>query len=171
MTDGDKGMKKIERTPVSNFFVAVRISDLDELEQRAEFQDNLLSNILTDIDYNAKKYLDRTKISEKIIKDFISCFAKGSEELYLASFNEMICLQDATTYMQEQKTKIDALKDLNPEVPCPECNDHENEQMICVFCMEKGKVPLTKSQEYRIKELEELLQLHRENDKIAGAME
>ena len=73
----------------------------------------------------------------------------------------------------------------NPLVDCPEhCEEgwHDTHDPIfgvipCDTCKD-GKVPLTKAQEYRIKTLEseiagleELLQLHRENDKIAGAME
>ena len=79
---------------------------------------------------------------------------------------------------QEQQKKIDERKALNPDVQCPVC---EGKRVIfnlrCGFCKD-GRVPLTKAQEYRIKELEaeierleELLQLHRENDKILGAME
>ena len=70
-----------------------------------------------------------------------------------------------------QQNEIDALKALNPDVTCPVC---EGKRVIfnlrCGFCKD-GRVPLTKAQEYQIKQLEELLQLHRENDKILGAME
>ena len=79
---------------------------------------------------------------------------------------------------QLQQKKIDALKALNPDVQCPArgCNgtgyiSTQLGPIVCGTCDEKGTVPLAKAQEYRIKELEELLQLHRENDKIAGAME
>ena len=91
---------------------------------------------------------------------------------------------------QEQQKKIDERKALNPDVQCPVC---EGKRVIfnlrCGFCKD-GRVPLTKAQEYKlnhyytsaatsvikeleagIERLEELLQLHRENDKIAGAME
>lgn len=84
---------------------------------------------------------------------------------------------------QHQQKKIDTLGAENPQVMCPTYRGEkhgftDDGWTACNCCNETGKVPLTKAQEYRIKELEaeierlkELLQLHRENDRIAGAME
>jgi hypothetical protein len=47
---------------------------------------------------------------DKIVKYFISCFAKDHEELYLVSFNEKQCLEDATDHMKAQQKKIDELE-------------------------------------------------------------
>lgn len=86
----------------------------------------------------------------------------------LAIKNDMITALNLT---------IDTLKALNPDVPCPVCGgsgydkneDFKDALGKCGYCT-NGTVPLTKAQEYRIKELEaeierlkEFLQLHREN--------
>lgn len=78
---------------------------------------------------------------------------------------------------QEQQKIIDTLKAPNPDVDCPECGGKKghlqqkrypddnsgvvdfygnpvNEWNPCDTCKGEGTVPLTKAQEYRIKELE-----------------
>lgn len=68
---------------------------------------------------------------------------------------------------QEQQKIIDELKAENPDAPCPVCGGRgrtyecfpENEQELdtptvpCYNC-NNGRLPLTKAQEYRIRELE-----------------
>lgn len=54
---------------------------------------------------------------------------------------------------QAQQKKIDALKALNPDVPCPAIHLCVV-GYVCSLCGTSGTVPLTKAQEYRIKELE-----------------
>ena len=72
---------------------------------------------------------------------------------------------------QEQQIKIDALKALNPDVPCPVCGNQETitvnavdgvyKGQYCSFCKHTGTVPLTKAQEYRIKELEQKVEFYK----------
>lgn len=74
-------------------------------------------------------------------------------QLKLAIKNDMITALNLT---------IDELKSLNPDVPCPVCGGKGgwyNETAIpeyvpCYLCNGKGTVPLTRAQEYRIRELE-----------------
>jgi hypothetical protein len=61
-----------------------------------------------------------------------------------------------------KQKKIDELKSLNPDVPCPVCGgkgydtsmSYEGYAVECSYCLHTGKVSLMKAQEYRIRELE-----------------
>lgn len=64
-------------------------------------------------------------------------------------------LEDCTIKKLSTEQEIERLKIKNPDVICPECGNPDDKQMICTFCHDKGTVPITKAQEYRIKELEE----------------
>lgn len=72
-------------------------------------------------------------------------------QLKLAIKNDMITALNLT---------IDELKSLNPDVPCPVCGGgidkayKDDKKACCLFCNYTGTVPLTKAQEYRIRELE-----------------
>ena len=75
-------------------------------------------------------------------------------QLKLAIKNDMITALNLTT---------DELKKLNPDVPCPVCGGNGAREytgnldilgVACGYCDATGKVPLTKAQEYKIKELE-----------------